>query len=64
MSPHTYYIVPIEGTELAVVQQVEQIVRSAGFPCVANKPGDATQLPMPPRGGAAVQPAQAEAQLR
>ncbi len=46
----TYYLIPLEGTELATIHSLESIVKKAGFACVANKPGDATRLPMPPRG--------------
>ncbi len=46
----TYYLVPLEGVSPDVVGNAEQIVKDAGFACVANQPGDATQLPMPPRG--------------
>lgn len=50
----TCYLVPLEGVSPEVVDKVERIVNDAGFACVANKPGDATQLPMPPRGAVMV----------
>lgn len=46
----TYYLIPLEGTELGTIQSLESTIKKAGFECVANKPGDATRLPMPPRG--------------
>lgn len=45
-----YYLIPLEGTELGTIQNLESTIKKAGFECVANKPGDATKLPMPPRG--------------
>ena len=45
-----YYLIPLEGTELGTIQSLESMIKKAGFDCVANKPGDATKLPMPPRG--------------
>lgn len=62
--PRTYFLVPLEGVEPAFVEQVAQLVRAAGMACVANQPGDATQLPMPPRGGGGPPPNQANARVR
>lgn len=56
--PLRWYLVPLEGTVAATIGRIEAQVREAGFECVANQPGDATKLPMPPRGGAPTPPTQ------
>jgi hypothetical protein len=48
--PLCWYLVPLEGVQATTIGRIEGMVREAGFECVANQPGDATRLPMPPRG--------------
>lgn len=48
----TYYLVPLEGVDAALVRQVEATVKRAGVGCVPNAPGNVTAWPMPARGDA------------